>query len=149
MLKHTTQRQSLATLALTASVFAALPLHAQTLPDAGALMRQTEQSLRAQREQPSRDLLAPPLMLETSAHITVRQFKFLGVNRLKPEALEQTLQGFANQSLGQDALDKISSIVIQTYRDAGWVVHAYVPKQPLPTEVLTIQVLETMPPARP
>lgn len=149
MLKHTIKRQSIATFALTASVLAALPLHAQTVPDAGALMRQTEQSLRAQRVQPSRDLLAPPLVLEASAHITVRQFKFLGVNRLKPEVVEKALQGFANQPLGREELDKLSGTVIQAYRDAGWVVHAYVPKQPLPTEVLIIQILETVPPARP
>jgi len=149
MLKHTTERQSIASLALAASMLAATPLLAQTVPDAGALMRQTEQSLRAQRMPANRELLAPPLVLDASTHITVREFKFLGVNRLKLEALTQATQGFANQALGRDELDKLTSTVIQTYRDAGWVVHAYVPKQPLLTEVLTIQVLETVPPARP
>lgn len=149
MLKHPMERQWIAGLALATGFMATQAVQAQTLPDAGALMRQTEQSLRAQRIQPSRDLLAPPLVLDASAQITVRQFKFLGVNRLKLEALEQATQGFANQTLTPSDLDRLCTTVAHVYRDAGWVVQVYVPKQSLPTEVLTIQVIETVPPARP
>jgi hemolysin activation/secretion protein len=149
MLKHTIERQWIAGLALASGFIATQPVQGQTLPDAGALMRQTEQSLRSQRIQPSRDLLAPPLVLDASAHITARQFKFAGVSRLKPEVLEQATQGFANQALTPNDLDRLCATVVHTYRDAGWVIQAYVPKQSLPTEVLTIQVIETLQPARP
>ena len=149
MLKHPIERQWIAGLALASGLVATQPVQAQTLPDAGALMRQTEQSLRAQRIQPSRDLLAPPLVLDASAHITVRQFKFVGVSRLKLQALEQATQGFANQALTPSDLDRLCTAVVHAYRDAGWVVQAYVPKQLLPTEVLTVQVIETVSPARP
>lgn len=149
MQKHPLERQLIASLALATVLMAVPPAQAQTIPDAGALMRQTEQSLRMQRIQPSPELLAPPMVLDASAQIIVRQFKFVGVSRLKLETLEQATQGFVNQALTSSDLERLCTAVRHAYRDAGWVVQVYVPKQPLPTEVLTVQVIETISSTRP
>jgi hemolysin activation/secretion protein len=149
MLKQPLERQLIASFALASGLMAVPPLQAQTIPDAGALMRQIEQSLRAQRIQPSRELLPAPMVLSDSTQITVRQFKFVGVSRLKMEALEQATQGFVNQALTPSDLERVCQTMRHAYRDAGWVVQVYVPKQALPTEVLTIQVIETVTPTRP
>lgn len=120
--------------------------------DAGALMRQAEQSRTAnqtQRALGQLPLLAPPLVLGEAASVQVSGFAFAGVHLIAPETLQAAVAPFANRPLGQAELEHIAVAVAQAYRQAGWVVRVYVPKQPLPTDTLTVQVLETIPPPSP
>lgn len=117
--------------------------------DAGALMRQAEQSRTAnqtQRTLGQLPVLAPPLVLGEAASVQVSGFAFAGVRLIAPETLQAAVAPFANRPLGQAELEHIAVAVAQVYRQAGWVVRVYVPKQPLPTDTLTVQVLETITP---
>lgn len=117
--------------------------------DAGALLRQADQSrLSAQNQRAWRQLtpLAPPLVLTDQQTLTVKGFKLEGVRRMAPEPLQAAVAPFANRALAQSDLDNIVSALVDAYRQAGWVVRVYVPVQPLPTDLLTVQVLETIPP---
>lgn len=117
--------------------------------DAGALLRQADQSrLSAQNQRALSKLtpLAPPMVLSEQQTLRVQDFKFEGVRLMPVQALQSAVAQFANRDLAQSDLDNLVSAVVEAYRQAGWVVRVYVPKQPLPTNSLTLQVLETIPP---
>lgn len=147
---------SLAALGLTAIAAWGLPASVQAADpkypamDAGALLRQVEQSRQA--AQARRDLsqltpLAPPLALAEQQTLSVKGFRFSGVRLMPMEPLQAAVAPFANRALAQSDLENIISAVVDAYRTAGWVVRAYVPNQPLPTDTLTVHILETIPPS--
>ena len=120
--------------------------------DAGALMRQAEQSYKAgsaQRSLSKLALIESPMTLPSGVTIRASEFKFLNANLLKNESLQDAVKAFANRDLSQSDLDNLCSSVADAYRQAGWVVRVYVPRQPLHTDSLTIQILETVPPSSP
>jgi hemolysin activation/secretion protein len=126
---------------------------AQNMPDAGALMRQTEQTLRLnpayQRDTPLRDALPPPMVLTDSLVVTVSQFKILGTKLVSSQDLQQAVQPFANKPLGKIDLQHLTDAVSNVYRQVGWLVQVYIPKQKMGGDTLLIQVIETVPPATP
>jgi len=121
---------------------------AQTLPDAGSLMRQTEQMLRPNpMNAPRRDLLPPAMPISDSTVLEVKRIKFLGNKHLSTEQLQAVAMPFENRTLRQSDLLHLSHAVSEAYRQTGWVVNAYVPKQSLASGDLTLQVIETVPPS--
>lgn len=146
----------LATCGITAVAALCLPLSALAADpkyptmDAGALMRQADQSRQAAQDR--RDLrkltpLAPPLVLANQQTVSVKGFQFVGVRLMPTEPLQAAVAPFANRALAQADLENIVSAVVDAYRQAGWVVRAYVPNQPLNSDTLTVQILETIPPS--
>ena len=120
--------------------------------DAGALMRQAEQSYKAGSAQRALSKLTPiesPMTLPSGATVRASEFKFLNANLLKNQSLQDAVKAFANRDLSQSDLDNLCSSVADAYRQAGWVVRVYVPRQSLHTDSLTIQILETVPPSSP
>ncbi len=115
--------------------------------DAGALHRQTDQSVRAsaaQREQAKLQPIAAPLVLANQQTVSAKAFRFLGATRVKPEVLQPAVARFANRPLTQADLDSLCTAVADAYRQNGWVVRAYVPQQDLSGDTLTLQILETL-----
>ena len=127
-------------------------LHAQTIPDAGALMRQNEQMFRQdqmQRNQPKRTALPPAMVINDDTLITVQQFKFNGNKILSSGQLQAVAEPFANRALNQHDLQHLTDAVSEAYRTTGWLVQAYIPRQSLSGPELTVQVIETIPPSKP
>lgn len=120
---------------------------AQVAPDAGALMRQAEQSLKA-APAPSLQLNRPSIVAAQpkagEATIQVSRFEFVGNKTLSSEALTQALEPFLNRPLSFTQLQQAADAVASTYREAGWVVRAYLPKQTTQNGVVTIQVTEAV-----
>lgn len=115
--------------------------------DAGSLMRQTEQSYRANnaaRMQSKLISIEPPLVLTSDESIKVKNFRFLGAKLINLKQLEVASSPYADRDLHQSDLDNLCSTVADAYRQAGWIVRVYVPRQPLNSETLTLQVLETV-----
>lgn len=140
--------QLIPVMAMLFSVFAS----AQTIPDAGALMRQTEQNIRfteAQRSARIRDVLPPQAELTPQTLVEVKRFKFNGNARLTDERLQNALNSFTNRPLNQHDLQHVTEAVTEAYRQSGWLVEAYVPRQDLSARELTIQVIESIPPHKP
>ena len=77
------------------------------------------------------------------------EFKVSGANLLKSEHLRVAAAPFVNRDLSQSDLENLCSAVSDVYRQLGWVVRVYVPRQAIPTDTLTLQVLETVPPSSP
>ena len=119
----------------------------QTVPDAGALQQQIER----QRPQAvpgvisSEKLAAPaPKVSTTGPLITVSQFRFIGNKLINAEQLSAVLASFLNQPLDFKQLQFAAVAVANAYRDAGWVVRAYLPQQDVQDGVVAIQIVEAV-----
>lgn len=138
------------TFKLFAIAFLSSHAFAQTPPDAGALMRQTEQTLQfeqMQRNAQRREALPPAMRLTDSTVVTPKSIKFLGAKLLTHDQLQATAQPFVGRELNAHELERLTEAVVQTYRRAGWLVRVYVPQQDLSQSELSIQILETITPS--
>jgi hemolysin activation/secretion protein len=125
---------------------------AQNMPDAGALMRQSEQMFKqsqVQRMQPQRASLPPELVVNDATVVTAQRFKFNGNQLLTTGQLQAAVLPFANRPLNQHDLQQLTYAVSEAYRQVGWVVQAYIPRQDLSSSELSIQVIESIPPSKP
>ena len=146
LMRHT--RSAFAILALLMST----RVDAQNIPDAGALMRQIEQnSQQSQRQQAAqkRESLPPAMVLGEDTLLTVQRFQFKGNKRLTSEQLQAVAAPFLNRPLNPQALQHLTHAVSEAYRQNGWVVQAYIPRQDLKNGDLTVQVIESIPPNQP
>jgi hemolysin activation/secretion protein len=139
---------------LAASLFNVSNAAEQTPPvfDAGALMRQTEQTIRAQQQQMAvskRVLLPPAAVLSETTVVKPERFNFLGNQRLSTAQLLAVTVPFANRPLSKHDLLYLTDAVEQEYRKAGWLVQVYIPHQNLAGPELSIQVVESIPPIKP
>lgn len=136
--------------------FAILCLHqggfAQYVPDAGALMRQTEQMMRQSQMQNlmKQSQPLPPTMDWTDfSAAVVESFKFSGNKILKTSQLMEITSPFLNRPLTPLDFQRMTDAVAEGYRAKGWLVQAYVPRQDLSSGEVLIQVIETVPPSSP
>jgi len=123
-------------------------VHAQTpaRPDAGALMQQIEQGQQQALPQVRKPLAAPrPEMKPTSGMvITVTRFRFAGNRLIDESRLQPVVAPWLNRPLDFSELQKAAAAVAAAYRDAGWVVRAYLPKQEIEGGEVTIQIIEAV-----
>lgn len=118
---------------------------AQNIPDAGALMRQTEQNIRQlqlQQAAQQRESLPPAAVLTDSIAVTVTRFKFHGNKLLTTEQLMAVAVPYTNRTLNQHDLQRLTDAVSDAYRKAGWQVQVYIPRQNFTGSELTVQVIE-------
>ena len=115
--------------------------------DAGALLRQTEQALSTPRAKPTRKprKAAPTqVVTPTDATVQVRRFEFAGNALLSSDTLRTALESFTNRPLTLAQLKEAADALANTYREAGWTVRAYVPKQEISNGVVTLQIVEAV-----
>lgn len=133
----------------TAAVLAlSVPAHA-TGPnvDAGTLMRQAEQDLKAPKAASTRKprKATPSAVAKPSdSTVQVTRFQFVGNTLLSNEALHAAVSGFTLRALTLAQLKEAADTITHTYRDAGWTVRAYLPKQEINDGVVTIQIVEAV-----
>jgi hemolysin activation/secretion protein len=120
--------------------------HSQA-PDAGALMRQTEQSLHMQTKPSAPSLLPMPMTINEATRVTAGQIRFAGVKRLSVSKLEAVSRSFLNRPLDAHELQHLTDAVSNAYRESGWVVRVYIAQQNPSNSDLLIQVLENLPPS--
>jgi hemolysin activation/secretion protein len=132
-------------------------VHAQTQPqlptyDAGALMRQAEQSFQQnqmQRNLQKRDALPLEMVLNEATAIPVERFRFQGNKLLSDEQLQRVAAPYANKTLNQIDLNHLTQAISEAYRQTGWLVQAYIPRQKTDERELIVQIIESIPPNRP
>jgi hemolysin activation/secretion protein len=119
-------------------------LRAQTAPDAGSVLRQIEQERRAPLPPQSAPLLMPPAPMRAldGATVTVTTFRFVGNTMLTGQQLAQSVAKFLGHPIGFAELQDAAVAVASAYREAGWVVRAYLPKQEIVDGSVTIQIIE-------
>jgi hemolysin activation/secretion protein len=79
---------------------------------------------------------------ETS--VSVKSFVFAGNTLLTHQALTDALASYLNRPLNFTELQAAAAATTQAYRDAGWLVTAYLPKQEISSGVVTIQIVEAV-----
>lgn len=138
---------SAAVLALcSANVSAQAPAY-----DAGALMRQAEQSFQQnqmQRNLQKRDALPPEMALNDATSLTVEHFKFQGNKLFSNEQLQRVAAPYADKTLNQRDVNQLTHAITEAYRQTGWLVQAYIPRQDLNSKELIVQIVESIPPNR-
>jgi len=138
------QKMVLKAVALVAAAYGTC-VNAQTV-DSGSLLRQTE-SLPKQlplQSTPLREVAPAPLEQLDEATVTVSAFAFSGNQRLAQDKLAVVVAPFLNKSLTFAQLKNAADAVTAAYREAGWVVRTYLPKQDISNGVVTLQVVEAV-----
>jgi hemolysin activation/secretion protein len=120
---------------------------AQTTPDAGSLLQQIERERGAQlpkRMAPDKPAEPAAMRALDGASVTVTEFRFVGNTLLTTTQLGTALGEYRNRPLDFNQLQAAAAAVANAYREAGWVVRAYLPKQDITEGVVTIQIVEAV-----
>lgn len=131
---------------LITALLAALPtLATAAAPDAGSVLQQLE-------ARPGGALLAPalktpvvptpPAANHSGPVVRVNAFEVEGATLLSPITLQGALKGFTGQDLSLTQLQEAAWVLVQTYREAGWLVNAWVPQQEIESGVVKLRVVE-------
>lgn len=80
----------------------------------------------------------------TGATVTVREFRFAGNTLLASDRLAPVVAPYLDRPLGFVQLQAAAAAVAEAYREAGWVVRAYLPAQDIKDGIVTIQIIEAV-----
>jgi hemolysin activation/secretion protein len=124
-----------------------MAVHAQVNIDAGSLLRQTERDLAA--PMPTPGLQAPAsgpsrVAKPRDATVQVRGFTLVGNTLLSTEELRKALALFTDRVMTLAQLKDAADWVTTTYREAGWMVRAFLPQQEIKDGIVTIQIIEAI-----
>ena len=114
-------------------------------PDAGSLLQQLEARPAGNRVAPqlkTPQVPTPPAAETGGAVVRVNAFRFEGQTLLGPEDLHAALKGFTERDLSLTQLQEAAWVIVQSYREAGWLAHALVPEQEIEGGVVTLRVIE-------
>ena len=136
--------------ALVVALVFTIPLgnvYAQVRPDAGAMQQQIDRDRtlalppKGGLERPSE----PPAMRPSGGvAVTVTAFRFAGNTLLRSEQLSRSVENFLDRPLDFAELQKAAAAVAAAYREAGWIVRAYLPRQDITSGTVTIQIVEAV-----
>ena len=134
-------------LALSLSVMT--PVKAQAPPDAGSLRQEIEKRIEPSEPKKDEASIEPsPSPRAASAPsgptVTVTSFRFAGNTLLGERELTKAVSGFVDRPLDFPELQKAPAAVAEAYRNAGWIVRAYLPLQEINNGVVTIEVVEAL-----
>jgi hemolysin activation/secretion protein len=117
---------------------------AQAVPDAGSLLQQIEKQQHNPLPPKSAPLFAPPPPMQSlgGATVTVKSFRFTGNTLLTEKQLLTVVNGFTDRPLDFAELQNAAIAVATAYRQAGWVVRAYLPQQDITGGTVSIQIVE-------
>jgi hemolysin activation/secretion protein len=120
---------------------------AQTQPDAGVLQQQMDRQRQAPlppRAAPQK--AAPPVEMarREGVIVTVKAFRFAGNTLLTAEQIEPALVEYLKRPLDYALLQEVAAVVANVFREAGWIVQAYLPVQDVTDGVVTIQIVEAV-----
>ena len=119
---------------------------AQTVPDAGSLLRQTERNLNVPTAPttPRREIKTLPPTQPGEATVTVERFQFKGNTRLTDPQLQAAVSTFVGRPLTFVQLQQATEAVAEAFREAGWVVRAFLPRQEIEQGLVTIEIVEAV-----
>ena len=124
-----------------------MAVHAQVNIDAGSILRQTERDLVAPLPAPGVSPLrsGPQRQVTPSdATVQVRGFELRGHTLISTEQLLTALTPFTDRVMSLNQLKEAADAVTLTYREAGWMVRAFLPQQEIKDGIVTIQIVEAI-----
>jgi len=121
---------------------------AADVPDAGVVQQQMEQLRRQAAPVPQARPPAPAPRATTAADagpmLTVSAFDFSGHTLVSADALQTVLAGYTGRAISFTELQRAADTVAAFYRQAGWIVQAYVPPQEVADGRVTITIVEAL-----
>lgn len=124
-----------------------MAVHAQVNIDAGSILRQTERDLVAPLPVPGvqpRPSGPQRQVTPSDATVQVRGFELRGHTLLSTEQLLSALTPFTDRVMSLNQLKEAADAVTLTYREAGWMVRAFLPQQEIKNGIVTIQIVEAI-----
>ena len=124
-----------------------MAVHAQVNIDAGSILRQTERDLVAPLPVPGvqpRSSGPQRQVTPSDATVQVRGFELRGHTLLSTEQLLSALTPFTDRVMSLNQLKEAADAVTLTYREAGWMVRAFLPQQEIKNGIVTIQIVEAI-----
>lgn len=117
-----------------------------TSPDAGGIQKQIEQKFAPELPQVRRERAQPERLQPQpgAATVEVKKFRFEGNSRLTTEQLEAFTKPYLGQRLDFQGLQSVADLVAQAYRESGWIVRAYLPRQEVADGNITISIVEAL-----
>jgi hemolysin activation/secretion protein len=118
--------------------------NAQTVPDAGSLLQQIERDRRVAPKPLVKPDAAIPQEMKSApgVTVTVTRFLFTGNTLLAEDQLAAVVAGYLNRPLSFSDLQKAAAAVAERYRQGGWVVRAFLPRQEIDSGTVTLHVIE-------
>jgi hemolysin activation/secretion protein len=118
--------------------------HAQTLPDAGSLLQQIqrEQHPALPPKAPPEFEPPPPMQSLGGPTVTVHVIRFDGNKLLTSAQLTPVVAKYLDHPVSFVDLQNAAIAVATVYRNAGWIVRAYLPQQEITGDTLSIQIVE-------
>ncbi len=117
---------------------------AMALPDAGMLLQQIERDLKPPVPESVKPARPEPLRKLTGTAITVKEFRFSGNTLISSDVLKRVVAPYLNRPLDFALLQEAAASVGSAYREAGWVVRAYLPQQEIDDGIVTIEIVEAV-----
>ena len=120
---------------------------AQTPPSAGSLIQQIEQSRQPalpRKATPDKPTEPAAMPAQVGVIVTVTAFRFVGNTLLTAEQLAPAVENFLNRPLDFNGLNQAAAAVADVYRQAGWIVRTYLPRQDITQGIVTIQIVEAV-----
>jgi len=114
-------------------------------PDAGALLRDVEKGRPKPLATPDVGLevpLPPEMKSAGGMQVTVKSFRFNGNHLLDDKELAAVVKPWLDHPVTFADLQNAARAVAKRYRDTGWVVRTYLPRQAIDSGVVFIQVVE-------
>lgn len=120
---------------------------AQTPPDAGSLRQDIENKDELPKPKKQIRLGVPKAETETAAKgtsVTVKSFYFSGNTTIKTQALKDAVASLLDRPLTFAELETATTLVAETYRQAGWIARAYFPPQDIDGGSVAVTVVESI-----
>lgn len=120
---------------------------AQSIPDAGSVLRQIErqESVDAPRlpdVAPTPPASAPEVNAQVEQTIPVKRFRFIGNGSIDESVLQKVVAKYLGQNLTAAQLQNIADEIATIYQDRGLLASATLPRQDVSEGEITIQVTE-------
>jgi hemolysin activation/secretion protein len=117
--------------------------HAQTVPDAGTLLRETErQQPRLPNPAPQAVPQAPATPEQSAVRVQVKGFRFSGNTLVSEPDLQALLVPWIGKESSFTELQQAINAVADAYRARGWFARPQLPAQDVSSGIIQINIIE-------
>ena len=131
-------------LSATSVTVATMPVAGQVVPDAGAIMRETEQMRR-----PDAPVLSPQAVPEApvkpdpnALSFVVKRFELTGVSLVPVGQVQAALEPWLDRPITFEDLERALNAISELYQKDGWYVRPQLPAQDIVDGTVIINVIE-------
>lgn len=132
------------------TTFLAMNVDAEKKPDIGDVLKETEPDVQVEKEKSdiptiNEEPIKEPLKTLSGKKVLVKKIRVKGNSVIDSDKLEKLVNTdqFVNKKLSLNEMEKAASKITRYYRERGYfVARAYIPKQEMKNDILTVAVIE-------